>query len=191
MMGSKPMKALATVLFALFALALFAALAYGLSNRSSATGRSGITRVGKPAPDFAMPLLNGGGEFRLSERGDVPAVINFWASWCPPCRDESPAFERTWRTYGDEGGGVIFIGVNIQDTQEDAEAYAREFGLTFVNGRDLDGKITIDYGVTGLPVTFFVGRGGNVESVHVGAIAEDDLAERTRALLAGGGMPDG
>ncbi len=188
MMGSKPMKLLATVLFALFALALFAALAYGLSNRSSATGRSGLTRVGKPAPDFAMPLLNGGGEFRLSERGDVPAVINFWASWCPPCRDESPAFERTWRAYRDEG--VVFIGVNIQDTQEDAEEYAREFGLTFVNGRDLDGKITIDYGVTGLPVTFFVGRGGDVESVHVGAIAEDDLAQRTRALLSGGGAAE-
>ena len=187
-MSGGGMKAAATVLFALFALALFAALAFGLANRSPATGRSGMTRVGKPAPDFAMPTLNGGGgEFRLSARGDVPAVINFWASWCPPCREESPAFERTWRAYRDDG--ILFVGVNIQDAEEDAAEYAREFGLTFVNGRDVDGKITIDYGVTGLPVTFFIGRGGEVEGVHVGAISEDALVEWTQALIAGGKPP--
>ena len=181
-MSGNALRVAAAALFALFALALFAALAFGLANRSSPTGRSGMTRVGKPAPDFAMPLLNGG-EFRLSARGDVPAVINFWASWCPPCRDESPAFERTWRAYRDDG--VIFVGVNIQDAEEDAAEYAREFGLTFVNGRDIDGRITIDYGVTGLPVTFFVGRGGAVEGVHVGAVPEDKLEAWTRALIAG------
>ena len=187
-MSGRALKMAATVLFALFALALFAALAFGLANRSSATGRSGMTRVGKPAPDFAMPLLNGGGEFRLSARGDVPAVINFWASWCPPCREESPALERTWRAYRD--AGILFAGVNIQDTEEDAAEYAREFGLTFVNGRDVDGRITIDYGVTGLPVTFFIGRGGEVEGVHVGAITEDALIEWTQALIAGGKPPE-
>ena len=181
------LKAAATALFILFALLLFAALAYGLANRSSATAMSGMTRVGKPAPDFAMPLLDGG-EFRLSERGDVPAVINFWASWCPPCREESPAFERTWRAHRDDG--IVFVGVNIQDTDEAAAEYAREFGLTFVNGRDLDGGITIDYGVTGLPVTFFVGRGGAVEGVHVGALPEDKLAAWTQALISGGKPPD-
>ena len=168
-------------IFGLLALALFAVLAYGLANRSSATGRSGVTRIGKPAPEFTMMLLDGG-EFRLSEHEGVPVVINFWASWCPPCRQESPAFERQWRRYQDTG--IQFVGVDIQDEVSDAEAYVREFGLTFPNGLDVDGKITIDYGVIGLPVTFFVGSSGIVEGRWVGAIPEDKLEERVNALIA-------
>ena len=168
-------------IFGLLALALFAALAYGLANRSPATGRSGETRIGKPAPEFAMRLLDGG-EFRLSDHQGVPLVINFWASWCPPCRQESPAFERQWRRYGDSG--IQFVGVDIQDDVSDAEAYVREFGLTFPNGLDPDGKITIDYGVIGLPVTFFVGYSGIVEGRWVGAIPEDKLEEWVKTLVA-------
>ena len=169
------------VVFAVLVLAFFAVLAFGLANRSSATGRSGITRIGKPAPQFAMQLLDGG-EFRLSDHEGRPLVINFWASWCPPCRQESPAFERQWRRYRDTG--IQFVGVDIQDDVSDAEAYVREFGLTFPNGLDPDGKITIDYGVIGLPVTFFVGSSGIVEGRWVGAIPEEKLEEWVNTLVA-------
>ena len=169
------------VVFAVLVLALFAVLAFGLANRSSATGRSGMTRIGKPAPQFAMQLL-GGGEFQLSDHEGRPLVINFWASWCPPCRQESPAFERQWRRYRDTG--IQFVGVDIQDDVSDAEAYVREFGLTFPNGLDPDGKITIDYGVIGLPVTFFVGSSGIVEGRWVGAIPEEKLEEWVNTLVA-------
>ena len=169
------------VVFAVLVLAFFAVLAFGLANRSSATGRSGITRIGKPAPQFAMQLL-GGGEFQLSDHEGRPLVINFWASWCPPCRQESPAFERQWRRYRDTG--IQFVGVDIQDDVSDAEAYVREFGLTFPNGLDPDGKITIDYGVIGLPVTFFVGSSGIVEGRWVGAIPEEKLEEWVNTLVA-------
>ena len=169
------------VVFAVLVLAFFAVLAFGLANRSSATGRSGITRIGKPAPQFAMQLL-GGGEFQLSDHEGRPLVINFWASWCPPCRQESPAFERQWRRYRDTG--IQFVGVDIQDDVSDAEAYVREFGLTFPNGLDPDGKITIDYGVIGLPVTFFVGSSGIVEGRWVGAIPEEKLEEWVKTLVA-------
>ena len=169
------------VVFAVLVLAFFAVLAFGLANRSSATGRSGITRIGKPAPQFAMQLL-GGGEFQLSDHEGRPLVINFWASWCPPCRQESPAFERQWRRYRDTG--IQFVGVDIQDDVSDAEAYVREFGLTFPNGLDPDGKITIDYGVIGLPVTFFVGSSGIVEGRWVGAIPEEKLEEWINTLVA-------
>ena len=170
-----------TVVFTVLVLAFFAVLAFGLANRSSATGRSGITRIGKPAPQFAMQLL-GGGEFQLSDHEGRPLVINFWASWCPPCRQESPAFERQWRRYRDTG--IQFVGVDIQDDVSDAEAYVREFGLTFPNGLDPDGKITIDYGVIGLPVTFFVGSSGIVEGRWVGAIPEEKLEEWVNTLVA-------
>ena len=178
---SRTQKVLVAVVFAVLVLAFFAVLAFGLANRSSATGRSGMTRIGKPAPQFAMQLL-GGGEFQLSDHEGRPLVINFWASWCPPCRQESPAFERQWRRYRDTG--IQFVGVDIQDDVSDAEAYVREFGLTFPNGLDPDGKITIDYGVIGLPVTFFVGSSGIVEGRWVGAIPEEKLEEWVNTLVA-------
>jgi len=162
--------------------ALFALLAVGLINRSPVTGRSGLTRVGKATPEFSMPLL-GGGNFDLSAHRGNPIVINFWASWCPPCRRESPALERTWRAYA--GKGVQFVGVDIQDSPEDARAYLSEFDLTFPNGMDRDGKITIDYGVIGLPVTFFIGAEGIVEGRWVGALPEGKLVDWVESLLAG------
>ena len=174
--------------FGLLAIGLFAALAYGLANRSPATGRSGETRIGKPAPEFAMRLLDVDstntperGEFRLSDHEGSPVVINFWASWCPPCRQESPGFERLWRRYQDTG--IQFVGVDIQDEVSDAEAYVREFGLTFPNGIDPEGEITVEYGVIGLPVTFFIGSSGIVEGRWVGAIPEDKLEEWVKALI--------
>ena len=166
--------------------ALFALLALGLINRSPVTGRSGLTRVGKAAPELSMPLL-GGGNFELSAHLGNPIVINFWASWCPPCRRESPLLERTWRAYADKG--VQFVGVDIQDNPEDGQAYMDEFGLTFPNGMDRDGKITVDYGVIGLPVTFFIGAGGIVEGRFVGALREDRLVGWVEALIAGSPQP--
>ena len=191
MMGTR-WKLFSIAIFGLLVLALFATLAYGLANRSPVTGRSGETRIGKPAPEFAMRLLNAGStspsegnEFRLSDHRGVPVVINFWASWCPPCRQESPSFERLWRRYKDTG--IQFVGVDIQDEVADAEAYVREFGLTFPNGVDPDGAITVEYGVIGLPVTFFIGSSGIVEGRWVGAISEDKLEEWVKALLADSG----
>lgn len=176
----KHWKLISAVTLAVVVVAFFALLAFGLANKSPATGRSGVTRIGKPAPQFSMTLLDGG-EFRLEEHAGRPVVINFWASWCPPCRDESPGFERVWRKYRDTG--VLFVGVDIQDTQEEAARYVEEFGLTFPNGRDPDGKITVDYGVIGLPVTFFIGANGVVEGRWVGAVPEDKLEDWTRSLI--------
>ena len=176
----KHWKFVSTVSLAVMVVAFFALLAFGLANREPATGRSGVTRVGKPAPPFSMTLLDGG-EFHLEDYAGKPVVINFWASWCPPCRDESPGFERVWQKYQDSG--VLFVGVDIQDSETDAVRYIEEFGITFPNGRDPDGKITVDYGVIGLPVTFFVGAKGVVEGRWVGAVSEDKLETWTRALI--------
>ncbi len=153
----------------------------GLLSSEPVTGRSGITRVGKPAPEFILPLFDES-ELEFSQSFGKPTVINFWASWCPPCREESPLLERTWQAFKDSD--VQFIGVDIQDSEGDARAFISEFGITFPNGLDADGRITIDYGVIGLPVTFFVSSDGIVQRRWVGAIRESQLVPWIEELVA-------
>ena len=163
--------------------AMVALLAVGLLNKEPVTGRSGITRVGRPAEEFTLPLF-GGGQLVFSQHLGRPIVINFWASWCSPCRVEAELLEAAWRLYQDTD--VLFIGVNIQDSEEDGIAYLAEFDITYPNGQDVDGKVTVDYGVIGLPVTFFIARDGTVQRRWVGAIREGDLLARVNELVAGG-----
>ncbi len=157
-------------------------LGLGLMDRSPVTGRSGATRVGKPAPDFVLPLFSGG-EFKLSAYRGQPLVINFWASWCPPCVEEAPALERVWQSYRDQG--IVVLGVNMQDAEGDARAFLAQFNITYPNGPDTTGSVTVDYGVIGLPVTFFVDRQGVVQRRWVGAISESQLTTWAEALLSG------
>ena len=170
-----------TGLAGLLIVGLIVLMGWGLSSKATVTGLSGVTRVQKPAPDFVLPLLDGG-EIALSELRDRPLVINFWASWCPPCREEALVLERSWQQHRDE---VTFVGVDIQDSESAARAYLAEFHVTYPNGRDLDGRITIDYGVIGLPVTFFVNRAGVVERRWVGAIDEARLTSWIDELVSG------
>ena len=167
---------------AVVVVALIALMSWALSNRTSVTGLSGVTRVTKPAPDFTLDLMDGD-QLLMSELSGSPVVINFWASWCTPCRDEAAGLERTWRDY--EGRSVVFVGIDIQDSEADARFYLEEFDVTYPNGRDADGKITVEYGVVGLPVTFFVSKEGVIERRWVGAIPESRLLDWTESLAQG------
>jgi len=160
-------------------------MAVGLMNSTSVTGKSGVTRVSKPAPDFTLELFDGG-EVVLSQYLGNPVVINFWASWCPPCHEEAILIENMWQSYRDQG--ILFVGVDIQDTEQDAMTFLENFNITYPNGMDLDGHITIDYGVIGLPVTFFINNDGIVEGRWVGAIDHDRLHQWVKYLLAGQGL---
>ena len=127
-------------IFAVIILSVISLLAWGLVNKSSVTGQSGATRVGKEAPDFDLVLFDGG-RLKLSERRGTIIVLNFWSSMCPPCREEAPIFEQAWRQYKDRG--VLFVGANIQDYDEGARDFIDEFSITYPNGPDENGHITI------------------------------------------------
>ena len=161
-------------------IAFIALMAWGLAGKEPPTARSGYTLVGGPAPGFTVPLFDGG-ELSLSDLEGRPVVVNFWASWCAPCREEALPLERAWQAYRERS--VAFVGVDTQDPEDDARAYLAEFGVTYPNGRDGDGRVSIDYGIIGMPATFFIDRDGVVVSRWVGAIPEATLIERVEALL--------
>jgi cytochrome c biogenesis protein CcmG/thiol:disulfide interchange protein DsbE len=138
--------------------------------------------VGKPAPDFTLQLFDGG-QIALTElRGQV-VVVNFWASWCIPCREEAPALEATWQRQ--RARGVVFVGVNIQDREPDARAFIREHGKTYPNGPDLRGVISIAYGVYGVPETFILDREGRIQHKHIGAVTAEVLEREIERALSG------
>ena len=156
----------------------------GLDNRTATEG-SGATRPGKEAPAFTLRSFEDG-ELSLSDFEGEAVVINFWASWCLPCREEMPALEATWNAYRDRG--LVIIGVNTprSDPEPQARAFLEEFGVTYPNVFDTDGFTAIDYGVSGIPVTFFVDRDGIVARRYVGTLTPDSLVVWVEDLLAEG-----
>lgn len=137
--------------------------------------------VGKRAAPFTLELFNGGSMSLADLRGKV-VVVNFWASWCyPACYDEAPVLERGWRTYKERG--VVVVGVDIQDKEEPARKFLEQFAISFPNGPDPTGKISVEYGVYGVPETFFIDRAGNIRFKHVGAVTEEVFRSQVERLL--------
>jgi cytochrome c biogenesis protein CcmG/thiol:disulfide interchange protein DsbE len=138
--------------------------------------------VGKPAAPFSLRSFDGREVSLDSLRGTV-VVLNFWASWCyPACYDEAPALERAWLRYKDQG--ATFIGINIQDREEPARRFLDQFNLRFINAPDTTGRVAVDYGVYGVPETYFIDRRGRIRLKHVGAVSDQMLSEQVEKLLA-------
>ena len=148
-----------------------------------------------PAPGFKLPVLSRGtrgspqvtravadDELALDELRGTPVVVNFWASWCPPCRREAPLLERAWRS---ATPGVAFVGLNMQDVSGDARAFLDEFHIGYPNVRDGSDGVGRDWGVTGLPETFFIDRQGRVVARVIGAIDSRQLDDGIRSAVRG------
>ena len=129
--------------------------------------RPASPRQGFAAPDFTLDLL-GGGEVTLSDLRGKPIMVNLWASWCPPCRAEMPAIQKVYQDYRDLGLVVLGVNTTNQDSEADAAAFVREYGLTFPIPLDRDGSVSVRYALRGLPTTFFIDRKGIIRSVVVG-----------------------
>ena len=134
----------------------------------------------EPARDFTLELTEGGILSRSDLQGKV-VLIDFWASWCAPCRQEAPALEQVYREYA--GPDVEFVGVNIWDLPGNAAQYIADFSLTYPSGVDADGKIAIDYGVKGIPEKFFLDRQGIIRQKFVGPMPAEKLRETLDGLL--------
>jgi cytochrome c biogenesis protein CcmG/thiol:disulfide interchange protein DsbE len=137
--------------------------------------------VEKAAPGFRIAVYDGD-NLSLEGLKGKPVVLNFWASWCyPACYEEAPLLEATWRKYKERG--LMMVGVGIQDKEANAREFMRRFNFTFPNGPDPGSKISIDYGVYGVPETFFIDRQGRIAYKHVGALSPDVIEEQVRAIL--------
>lgn len=134
------------------------------------------------APDFSLPRLDREGELSLASLRGKAVVVNFWASWCGPCREEAPLLEEAWRRY--RSRGLVVVGVDYDDFAGDARAFARRHGMTYPLVQDRKKETVNRYGVTGVPETFFVDRRGRLVGRRVsGAVEEDELVEGIELAL--------
>jgi len=119
----------------------------------------------------------------LGELRGTPLVVNFWASWCDPCRTEAAVLERGWKRAGERG--VLFVGLNMQDVSQDARDFLAEFGLSFPNVRDPTNDTARAYGATGIPETFFISAKGKIVGHVIGTVSEVQLDRGVAAALSG------
>lgn len=165
--------------------ALLGLLAAGIARHQRAQEVGAALARGEtpPVPAVVLPAFEGPPISLAALRGH-PVILNFWASWCVPCRDEAPLLERIWRAY--HAAGLIVLGVNTQDLDSPARAFIARYGITFLTARDPDGTVARLFGTTGVPETFFIGRDGRIRGKFPGEqIDPTAWHAAVSALLAG------
>lgn len=151
----------------------------GGSARATQVG-SGPAEVGQPAPDFTLPGLDRG-TVALSDFAGKPVLVNFWASWCHPCRKEFPLFADALTKH--ERAGLEIVGVSFEDIPSDGRAFVADQDATWSFARDPDGELATTYGVRGIPQTFFVDAEGTIVSRLFGISSKRDLEAEIRKIL--------
>jgi cytochrome c biogenesis protein CcmG, thiol:disulfide interchange protein DsbE len=182
-------------------LAFVGLLVYGLTTKgSSGQIDSELSEGNAPlAPSFELPVLELGalppaltrqvdgplasGSLSPEKLTGTPFVLNFWASWCVPCREEAPILEAGWRRLGPKG--VLFLGLNMQDVTDDAREFLEEFDVSYPTIRDQGSGTAEEYGATGIPETYFVSGDGYVVGHVIGVVSPEDLNRGAAAALNG------
>ena len=184
-----PSRYVGRIVVFLLAGGLVGLLAYGLLARSPDTTIDDALAQAKPvrAPGFSLDVLTpksvpvnrafaraaADDRVDLRELRGTPVVLNFWASWCVPCREEAPLLQRGWTRHAREG--VLFVGLNMQDVRSDARSFLQTFEQTFAQVRDPTNATARKWGVSGIPETFFIGRDGRVVGHVIGVVTVQQL----------------
>lgn len=157
-------------------LAVVGLLVYGLVIK----GGSGL-EIGDPAPTGSLPRLEGGGEESMADYRGKWVLVNVWASWCEPCREEAPALEALQRVHGGEKFTVL--GIDSSDLSEDGRGFVEEFGLTYPQLHDGDGEFADEFGATGVPESYLIDPRGRVRLIAKGAVSTEYLENEVEPLL--------
>jgi cytochrome c biogenesis protein CcmG, thiol:disulfide interchange protein DsbE len=167
----------------LVAAALVALLAYGLTTQGTDTSIDQSLQEGKrvEAPVKDLPELGSNGTGSLADQKGKVVVLNVWASWCPPCQSEMPLLQRTHEKIASEGG--VVLGIDTQDSPDDAMAFLRKKSITFPSLRDRDREYGRDYGVSAYPETFLIDRKGRIAALRRGPVDQAWLDANLPGLL--------
>ena len=174
----RPGQIIGTAFVVLVAVGLLGLLAWGMLVPKTNVGS--VTVRNRDARNFTLPQHNGA-PVELAKLQGKPVVLNFWASWCEPCKLEAPILESVYRKYS--GTDVIFLGVNVWDKNDDAREYLRQYNITFDSAIDATGGTAIDYGVSGIPETFFIDRNGKIMRHFIGPLGDKQLTGFIDELL--------
>jgi cytochrome c biogenesis protein CcmG/thiol:disulfide interchange protein DsbE len=180
--GVTARRAVLAVAVLLAAAVAVAALLERDRSATSAPPAAAVTGIGRATP-FTLPSLRSPGEVSLTAAPGKPTVLNFFAAWCEPCRQELPALRAAAR----DNPGVAFLGIDHQDSRDDAIAMLDEFAIAYPAGYDPKGEVATKYKVRGMPTTVFIDGEGRIVSVHQGALAAKDLADGLHRLTLQGG----
>lgn len=164
------------VVVTLAALLMIAVVAWGIYQNSLTQPQEG------QAPDFDLPLIgNSEASFKLSEQRGQVVVINFWGSWCGPCREEAPMLQNLYEEY--QAQGVVFVGIAVKDIERDSLAYIDEFNITYPNVMDVGANIEKAYRTEGVPETFIVDKNGEIVKFFYAQPPEAELREVIEAAI--------
>lgn len=165
----------ASIVVALVVIVVVLAMGFRRDPRDIRTGT-----IGDPAPAFDLERLDEPGRVRLADLRGKVVIVNFFASWCVPCREEHPALVRAWERY--RTSDVVLIGILYQDSVESGREFVRRLGTTWPTAVDDEGRTALGFGVFGIPETFFIGPDGVIAGRHIGPIDEQTLVRGIDAL---------
>ena len=139
--------------------------------------------IGHPAPDFTLAALSSrpAPSVHLASLKGKPVMLDFWASWCVPCQHEAPLLQATWQRV--QSQGIIFLGIDFQDDHSAGLNFLHTYGITYLNVVDDTGSTAINYGVTGVPETFFLNRQGVIVSHVIGELTEQTMQSNLQMIL--------